>query len=99
GLILTGPVCYINNAGQTLANATASSATAAKQYLLTPAYGTAADTTPSISAVVNGASFAAGISSSTWITITGERLSTTTRGWTSSDFVPATFPPAWVVSR
>jgi uncharacterized protein (TIGR03437 family) len=92
GLILSGPVYYINNAGQMLATAMAGSASTATQYLLTPVSGPAVDTTPSVFSVVNGASFAAGVSNSTWITITGERLSTTTRGWTASDFVDGNLP-------
>lgn len=41
---------------------------------------------PAISAVVNGASFRAGITSGAWITISGSRLATSTRIWGASDF-------------
>lgn len=53
-------------------------------YLLTPASTTTAQ--PAITAVVNGASFTAPISSGSWITIQGGSLSTITRSWNSSDF-------------
>jgi uncharacterized protein (TIGR03437 family) len=55
-----------------------------QSYLLTPAAASTAQ--PSITAVVNGASFAAPISSSSWITIEGGNLSTITRLWNGSDF-------------
>jgi uncharacterized protein (TIGR03437 family) len=89
----------INNAGQIIADAAyltlppgATAGSDAGQYLLTPTSGPAGTTTPSVSSVVNGASFVAGTSSGTWITIQGKSLSTTTRGWTSADFVDGNLP-------
>ena len=58
-------------------------------YLLTPAVNNAQ---PAITAVVNGASFAAPISGASWITIEGGNLSTTTRPWNSADFVGNNLP-------
>jgi uncharacterized protein (TIGR03437 family) len=51
---------------------------------------TAASAAPAISAVVNGATFAAGIEAGSWVTIQGTKLTTSTRTWTSSDFVNGT---------
>jgi uncharacterized protein (TIGR03437 family) len=93
----------INNAGQILvsagylteppgANPGVPAGYADGQYLLTPVSGAATPTTPSVSSVVNGASFAPGTSSGTWITVQGANLSTTTRAWTSSDFVDGNLP-------
>jgi len=42
--------------------------------------------------VVNGASFLPGIAPGTWITITGAKLSATTRSWTGSDFSGSNLP-------
>ena len=47
---------------------------------------------PTITSVVNAASFAPGTSANTWITIQGTNLSTTTRSWTASDFVDNQLP-------
>jgi endoglucanase len=47
---------------------------------------------PSISGVVNGASFQPGTASATWTTITGTNLSQTTRSWQTSDFVGNKLP-------
>lgn len=50
---------------------------------------------PSITAasgVVNGASFAAGIAASSWVTIRGTNLSSTTRIWGDSDFANGRLP-------
>ena len=48
---------------------------------------------PTITAVVNGASFqSTGIASNTWITIFGTNLALSTRAWRSSDFVNGTLP-------
>jgi endoglucanase len=41
---------------------------------------------PTITSIVNGASFLAGTASATWTTIFGTNLSQTTRGWSASDF-------------
>jgi uncharacterized protein (TIGR03437 family) len=48
---------------------------------------------PTITAVVNGASFQpSGLTSNTWITIFGTNLSSTTRTWNGSDFVNGALP-------
>src|ERR1039458_2623146 len=48
---------------------------------------------PTITAVVNGASFqSSGIASNTWITIFGTNLALSTRAWKGSDFVNGTLP-------
>jgi uncharacterized protein (TIGR03437 family) len=47
---------------------------------------------PSITGVVNGASFLPGTASATWTTITGTNLSQTTRSWQTSDFVGNQLP-------
>jgi len=49
---------------------------------------------PTITAVVNGASFqlGSGLTSNTWISIFGTNLSLTTRTWGSSDFVNGALP-------
>src|SRR6185369_12343882 len=52
-------------------------------YTLAPA---AAGSAPSISAVVNGASFAPGVVPGSWVSIQGQNLSSSTRSWGSSDF-------------
>jgi uncharacterized protein (TIGR03437 family) len=46
----------------------------------------AATSAPAIASVVNGASFLAGFTQGSWITIFGSNLSGTTRIWTSADF-------------
>jgi endoglucanase len=51
-----------------------------------------AEASPSITGVVNGASFLAGTASAAWTTITGTNLSQTTRSWESSDFVGNQLP-------
>ncbi len=56
-------------------------------YSLQPS---AAGSGPSISAVVNGASFASGIEAGSWVSIQGQNLSQTTRAWTSADFTDGT---------
>ena len=56
-------------------------------YTLDPA---SASNGPSISSVVNGASFASGIEAGSWVSIQGQNLSTTTRSWSSSDFADGT---------
>lgn len=60
---------------------------------LTPA-GASGGAKPAISeaGVVNGASFRAGISAGSWITITGSNLASTTRIWGASDFVQGKLP-------
>jgi uncharacterized protein (TIGR03437 family) len=57
--------------------------------LVTP---TASAPGPTISAVVNGASFTAGVSAGSWVTILGTQLSTTTRQWNADDFVAGNLP-------
>jgi uncharacterized protein (TIGR03437 family) len=52
----------------------------------------AAPTGANISSVLNGASFQAGFASATWVSIFGTNLSSTTRGWQSSDFVNGALP-------
>lgn len=47
---------------------------------------------PTISAVVNGASFATGIAPGSWITIQGTGLAQTTRSWAAADFVAGNLP-------
>jgi len=47
---------------------------------------------PSITAVVNAASSLPGIADGSWVSIFGTNLSTTTRGWQSSDFVAGNLP-------
>jgi uncharacterized protein (TIGR03437 family) len=47
---------------------------------------------PAITSVVNGASFVAGTSSNTWISIEGTNLSATARAWAASDFVGNNLP-------
>ena len=47
---------------------------------------------PTISSVLNGASFLPGTASATWTTIFGNNLSSTTRAWQSSDFVGNKLP-------
>jgi uncharacterized protein (TIGR03437 family) len=49
---------------------------------------------PTVTAVVNGASFQPGIVSGSWATIVGTDLANTTRGWTASDFVNGALPPS-----
>lgn len=57
-------------------------------YTLTPA----AQTAPTISGVVNGASFQPGISSGSWVTIAGANLATTSRTWTAAEVVTGALP-------
>jgi uncharacterized protein (TIGR03437 family) len=60
-------------------------------HVYTATYGlTAASAAPAISAVVNGATFAAGIEAGSWVTIQGTNMTATTRTWASSDFVNGT---------
>lgn len=47
---------------------------------------------PTITSVVDGASFQGSIGDRTWMTITGTNLASTTRIWTGSDFVNGTLP-------
>ena len=47
---------------------------------------------PTISAVLNGASFLPGFSQGSWITIKGTNLAGTTRIWTGADFVGSNLP-------
>jgi len=47
---------------------------------------------PTISAVVSGASFTAGLSASSWVTILGTQLSATTRPWNGADFTGNNLP-------
>jgi len=51
-----------------------------------------ANNTPAITSVVNGASFQSGITTGSWVTITGSNLSATTRNWTGADFVNGSMP-------
>ncbi len=92
---------YINNSGQILVTAAYTSqpvgveanGTTGTQFLLTPVVSSSATPAPpAIAAVVNGASFASGTSDSTWITIQGTNLSTTTRPWAGSDFAGNALP-------
>jgi uncharacterized protein (TIGR03437 family) len=95
--VLTQP-WDINNAGQILISALntnqsiASTTANPLQFLLTPSSGPAALIAPVVTAVINGASAAPGISSSSLITIQGSNLSRTTRGWVASDFVGGNLP-------
>jgi uncharacterized protein (TIGR03437 family) len=94
---LLSSVLDINNAGQILVTAldlgqpaaAVAKGTAVTEYLLTPSTPL---TTPVITRVASAASFAPGTSSSTWITILGLNLSTTTRQWTNSDFANGKLP-------
>jgi uncharacterized protein (TIGR03437 family) len=52
----------------------------------------AASTGPTITGAVNGASFQAGISAASWITIQGTNLSAISRQWGSGDFVGNLLP-------
>jgi uncharacterized protein (TIGR03437 family) len=54
----------------------------------------AAQSTVSITSVVNGGSFQPGFASATWIAIFGTNLSQTTRSWQASDFVNGALPTA-----
>jgi uncharacterized protein (TIGR03437 family) len=49
-------------------------------------------TAPAITGVVNGANFQPGIAASTWVTIQGTNLSSTTRSWRNADFVNGKLP-------
>jgi uncharacterized protein (TIGR03437 family) len=49
-------------------------------------------TAPVITGVVNGANFLPGIAASSWVTIQGSNLSSTTRAWRDSDFVNGKLP-------
>jgi uncharacterized protein (TIGR03437 family) len=49
---------------------------------------------PAISAVVNGATFAPGIEAGSWVTIQGTNFTSSTRTWTSADFVNGATPTA-----
>ena len=100
GTFVSGPP-YINNAGQILADFVNTSnpaglsgegLPAATQYILTPSSGPAPEIPPTITAVVNSASFWPGTSSGTLITIEGTNLSQTTRQWNSSDVVDGNLP-------
>jgi uncharacterized protein (TIGR03437 family) len=57
-------------------------------YTLAPAMANA----PSISAVVNGASFQAGASPGSWVTITGANLAVNTRTWTAAEVTGGVLP-------
>ena len=59
------------------------------KYTLTPA---AAANQPTITAVVNGASFSTGITSGSWVSIQGSNLAGTSRTWTSSEIVNSKLP-------
>ncbi len=50
--------------------------------------------TPGISAVVNGASFAAGFQPGSWVTIEGTNLALTTRSWRADEIVSGKLPPS-----
>ncbi len=82
---------YINGVGQILVDAVNANqpvgtiTSSATQYLLTPV-GNQVSATPMIELVVNEASQAPGISSSSWITIFGVNLATSAGSWNSSDF-------------
>ncbi|HEY1493274.1 MAG TPA: IPT/TIG domain-containing protein, partial [Candidatus Solibacter sp.] len=52
-----------------------------------------ASTAPSVSSVVNGATFQPGIVAGSWVTITGANLADTSRIWTDSDFNRGTILP------
>jgi len=52
----------------------------------------AAASAPTITGVVNGASFLAGFTQGSWITIFGSNLAGTTRSWTSADFNGTSLP-------
>jgi uncharacterized protein (TIGR03437 family) len=54
--------------------------------------GVSAGALPVITNVLNGASFLAGLSSSTWITIQGTNLGPGARSWTTSDFAGNRLP-------
>jgi uncharacterized protein (TIGR03437 family) len=97
----TSGAAYINNAGQILAGFVNTSnpaglsgegLPAATQYILTPSSGPAPEIPPTITAVVNSASFWPGTSSGTLITIEGTNLSQTTRQLNSSDVVDGNLP-------
>src|SRR5581483_1865519 len=47
---------------------------------------------PTITAVVNGASYLPQISAGSWVTIQGTNLAVTTRTWTSADFINGALP-------
>lgn len=49
---------------------------------------------PAIAGVVNGATFGGGITGSTWVSIMGSNLSTTTRLWHEGDFMGSALPTA-----
>lgn len=57
-------------------------------YTLTQAQANA----PSITSVVNGASFQSGVSSGSWVTVTGSNLANTSRSWSSSDIPGGVLP-------
>jgi uncharacterized protein (TIGR03437 family) len=59
-----------------------------KSYTLTPAGQTA----PTISGVVNGASFQSGFSPGSWVTIAGANLATTSRTWTAAEVATGALP-------
>jgi uncharacterized protein (TIGR03437 family) len=71
-------------------------------FTLTSAATSTSGNTPTVSAVVNGASFASGIEAGSWVTIQGTNLTTATscdpvnnpqagcRTWTAADFVNGT---------
>ena len=97
---MSGPP-YINNAGQILAGFVNTSnpaglsgegLPAATQYILTPSSLPAPRIPPTITGVVNSASFWPGTSSGALITIEGINLSQTTRQWNSSDVVDGNLP-------
>jgi uncharacterized protein (TIGR03437 family) len=53
---------------------------------------TAGSLLPTITGVVNGASFVPGIVSGSWATVQGSHLAARTRSWTASDFVGGALP-------
>lgn len=59
------------------------------QYAVTPS---ASSASPAVTAVVNGASFQPGISSGSWVSITGSNLAPTTAALSSSEMVNGKLP-------
>jgi uncharacterized protein (TIGR03437 family) len=97
----TSGAAYINNAGQILAGfvntnnpagLSGEGLPAATQYILTPSSLPAPEIPPTITGVVNSASFWPGTSSGALITIEGTNLSQATRQWNSSNVVDGNLP-------
>jgi len=82
-------VSFVEGSSQILLGLTLSSQTT-EWFLLTPL--TNSNGQPAITAVVNGASFAAPISAGSWITVEGGNLSSITRLWNTSDFAGDSLP-------